>query len=255
MRDSIEMTTKSESYLDSLAFCSNSDDETSSSDNEFINVITRAQRARFFAIEKTMITSQSAKILVTRKISISQQNNEVVRDIVASSSILASSSSILRVVFLALQESDQLAQRIRSHVYQASMKRNINTTLDLEILKETRVSILDESSIFTMKDIHEQDATTSLSQRTHDASLLKWNIQEEILCYEDKWYISLSFLRRALLQQNHDDSQARHFEYIRILELLRRKYYWSEMSNDVKEYVETCSTCHRIKIVRYKSFD
>jgi hypothetical protein len=225
MRDSIKITTKSESHLDSLAFCSNSDDEMSSSDNEFIDVITRAQRARFFAIEKTMITSQSAEILMTRKISISQQDNEAVRDIVASSSILASSSLMLRVVLLALQESNQLAQRIRSHVYQASIKRNINTTLDLEILKETRISILDESSTFTIKDIHEQDATTSSSQRTHDASLLKWDIQEEILCYENKWYISSSFLRRALLQQNHDDSQARHFEYACTLELLRRKYY------------------------------
>jgi hypothetical protein len=135
------------------------------------------------------------------------------------------------------------------------MKRNINTTLDLKILKETRVFILDESSTFTMKDIHEQDATTSLSQRTHDALLLKWDIQEEILYYEDKWYISLSFLRWALLQQNHDDSQARHFEYTHTLELLRKKYYWSEINNDVKKYVETYSIYHRIKTIKYKSFD
>jgi vacuolar-type H+-ATPase catalytic subunit A/Vma1 len=176
IRDLIEMTTKSESHLDSLAFCNNSDDETSSFNNEFIDVITQAQRARFFAIEKTMITSQFTEILVTRKTFISQQDNEAVRDIVVSSSILASSLLMLRVVLLTLQESDQLIQRIRSHVYQASMKRNIDTTLDFEILKETRVFILDESSTFTMKDIHEQNATTSLSQRTHDASLLKWDI-------------------------------------------------------------------------------
>jgi hypothetical protein len=106
MRDLIEMTTKSESHLDSFAFCNNNDDETSSSNNEFIDVITRAQRAKFFAIKKTMITSQSTEILVTRKISISQQDNEAVRDIVASNSTLASSSLMLRVVLLALQESD-----------------------------------------------------------------------------------------------------------------------------------------------------
>jgi hypothetical protein len=41
MRDLIEMTTKSELHLDSLAFYSNSDDEISLFDNEFINVITR----------------------------------------------------------------------------------------------------------------------------------------------------------------------------------------------------------------------
>jgi hypothetical protein len=70
MRNLIKMTTKSESHLNSLAFCNNSDDETSSFNNEFINVITRAQRVRFFAIKKTMIISQSAEILMTRKISI-----------------------------------------------------------------------------------------------------------------------------------------------------------------------------------------
>jgi hypothetical protein len=53
------------------------------------------------------------------------------------------------------------------------MKRNIDTTLDLEILKETRVFILDDSLIFIIKDIHEQDVTMSFSQRTHDALLLK----------------------------------------------------------------------------------
>jgi hypothetical protein len=78
MKDSIKMTTKSESYLDSLAFCNNSDDEISSFDNEFINVITRVQRTRFFVIKKTIIISQSAKILTTRKIFINQQDNEVV---------------------------------------------------------------------------------------------------------------------------------------------------------------------------------
>jgi hypothetical protein len=102
-----------------------------------------------------MIISQSAEILVTRKTFINQQDNEVVRDIVTSSSILASSSLMLRVVLLALQEFNQLAQRICSHVYSTSMKCNIDTTLDLEILKETLIFILDDSSTFTMKDIYE----------------------------------------------------------------------------------------------------
>jgi uncharacterized FlgJ-related protein len=106
MKDSIKMTKKFESYLDSLTFCNNSNDEKSSFDNEFINVITRTQRAKFFVIKKTMITSQSAKILVTRKNFISQQDNEVVRDIVTSNLILASSSLMLRVVLLTLHESD-----------------------------------------------------------------------------------------------------------------------------------------------------
>jgi hypothetical protein len=52
MKNSIKMTTKSKSYLNSLAFCNNNDDKMSSFNNEFINVITRAQKIRFFAIKK-----------------------------------------------------------------------------------------------------------------------------------------------------------------------------------------------------------
>jgi hypothetical protein len=42
-------------------------------------------------------------------------------------------------------------------------------------------------------------------------------------------------MRRLLLKQNHDDSHANHFDVKRTLELLKRKYYWSAMSQDVKK--------------------
>jgi hypothetical protein len=62
-------------------------------------------------------------------------------------------------------------------------------------------------------------------------------------------------MRRLLLKQNHDDSHASHFDVKRTLELLKRKYYWSAMSQDVKKYVNACFACHRIKTIRHKSFE
>jgi hypothetical protein len=62
-------------------------------------------------------------------------------------------------------------------------------------------------------------------------------------------------MRRLLLKQNHDDSHANHFDVKRTLELLKRKYYWSAMSQDVKKYVNACFACHRIKTIRHKFFE
>jgi hypothetical protein len=62
-------------------------------------------------------------------------------------------------------------------------------------------------------------------------------------------------MQRLLLKQNHDDSHAKHFNVKKTLELLKRKYYWLAMSQNVKKYVNACFSCHRIKTIRYKFFE
>jgi hypothetical protein len=49
-------------------------------------------------------------------------------------------------------------------------------------------------------------------------------MKNDILHFEEKYYILASFLRRKLFKQNHDDFHAKHFEYEKIFELFRRKY-------------------------------
>jgi hypothetical protein len=62
-------------------------------------------------------------------------------------------------------------------------------------------------------------------------------------------------MQRLLLKQNHDDFHANHFDVKRTFELLKRKYYWSAMSQNVKKYVNACFACHRIKTIRHKFFE
>jgi hypothetical protein len=49
-------------------------------------------------------------------------------------------------------------------------------------------------------------------------------MKNNILHFEEKYYIFTSLLRRELLKQNHDDFYAKHFKYEKILELFRKKY-------------------------------
>jgi hypothetical protein len=80
-------------------------------------------------------------------------------------------------------------------------------------------------------------------------------MKNDILHFEKKYYIFASFLRRKLFKQNYDDSHARHFEYEKILELFRRKYWWSNMSKNVKKYVISCTKCSLIKSIKHKFYE
>jgi hypothetical protein len=62
-------------------------------------------------------------------------------------------------------------------------------------------------------------------------------------------------MRRLLFKQNYDDFHANHFNVKKTLELLKRKYYWSAMNQNVKKYVNACFACHWIKTIRHKFFE
>jgi hypothetical protein len=126
----------------------------------------------------------------------------------------------LRTILEILQESDQLAQEKRSHAV-TSVSKNAKF---VENSKSSRKSN-------------------------------SWHIKNKILHYNEKYYISSEQLRRELLRQNSDYSQAEHFEYDKILELLRRKYYWSTMSTDVRDYIDFCTKCVQAKFTEHKSYE
>jgi hypothetical protein len=145
----------------------------------------------------------------------------------------------LRIVLLILQQSDSLAQRVRSFVEKASMKH------DKENENAKRLDSKNDDDVVSNNNRKNVDLDSSF----------KWNIENDLLRWENKWYIFSKFFKRELLKQNHDDSYADHFEHERIFDLLRRKYFWNNMSKNVKKYVDICSTCHRVKLVRHKSHD
>ncbi len=57
------------------------------------------------------------------------------------------------------------------------------------------------------------------------------------------------------MKHHHDDSLARHFDADKISELLDCKYYWKSMIKNIKEYIDTCDICQRVKMKRHLSYD
>jgi hypothetical protein len=80
-------------------------------------------------------------------------------------------------------------------------------------------------------------------------------MKNDILHFEEKYYILANLLRKELFKQNHDDFHAKHFEYEKILKLLRKKYWWSNMSRNVKKYVVLCTKCSLTKSIKHKFYE
>jgi hypothetical protein len=145
----------------------------------------------------------------------------------------------LRIVLFILQQSDSFAQRVRSFVEKASMKHD----------KENE-------NVERHDSIKRDDVESNIIRKKIDFDFsFKWNIENDLLRWENKWYIFSNLFKRKLLKQNHDDSYVDHFEHEKTLNLLKRKYFWNNMNKDVKKYVDSCSTCHQIKLVKHKSHD
>ncbi len=145
----------------------------------------------------------------------------------------------LRIVLFILQQFDSFAQRVRFFVEKASMKHD----------KENE-------NVERHDSIECDDVKSNITRKKIDFDFFfKWNIKNDLLRWKNKWYILSKIFKKELLKQNHDDSYVDHFEHKRTFNLLKRKYFWNNMSKDVKEYVDFCSTCHRVKLVRHKSHD
>ncbi len=74
--------------------------------------------------------------------------------------------------------------------------------------------------------------------------------------YNKSLYVSKDLsVREKLLKHHHDNSLMKHFNADKISKLLNRKYYWKSMIKNVKEYINTCDICQRVKMKHHLSYD
>ena len=62
-------------------------------------------------------------------------------------------------------------------------------------------------------------------------------------------------MKTKMLRLHHDDSLTKHFEIKKTRSLLQRKFYWFKMLKDIKEYIQNCDVCQRVKALRHHLYD
>ena len=156
----------------------------------------------------------------------------------------------------------------------ASVSRSINEMIARKHIQEDKAyddTILKILFELIRSLLKEDSYAMQMRQKliTSEMSLQYWQDEKEVLWHDECLYISSS-LRENVIKVNHDNSLIEHFDVKRILELIQRKYYWSNQDRDVleedvehdldmrtqvKEYCETCAICKRSKVLRHKSYD
>ena len=77
---------------------------------------------------------------------------------------------------------------------------------------------------------------------------LAWE-EDGIIYMDGQIYISNNKkLREQILQENHDLVDVSHPEQQRMLELIKRNYWWPGIKEDVKKYVQECIKCQQNKV-------
>jgi hypothetical protein len=90
--------------------------------------------------------------------------------------------------------------------------------------------------------------------RREDGALWAFDSQG-LLRYNDAVYVpAQSSVREELIKLHHDDPLAGHFGVEKTQDLIKRKYYWRELDEDVKEYLEVCEICQRTKARRHRPY-
>ena len=56
-----------------------------------------------------------------------------------------------------------------------------------------------------------------------------------------------SATRKKMIEQHHDDTLTEHFEIDKIIKLIFRNYYFSQIKQKVKKYIQQCKQCQKNK--------
>jgi hypothetical protein len=77
-----------------------------------------------------------------------------------------------------------------------------------------------------------------------------FTITDGLLCWKNRIYVPEG-LQQRVMQSEHDSKVAGHFGRDRMLELLTRNFYWTNMERDVRKYCSECDICQRTKAPRH----
>ena len=116
------------------------------------------------------------------------------------------------------------------------------------------IQILQDCNIFVVKRYKALEVTAlKMKHRVSIRKSILWRVNfKGLLFHKEQLYVlKEESLKAELLKHYYDNILAEHFEVERTLELIDCKYYWSDMSKDVKNYIFSYNICQRVKVSRH----
>ena len=132
-------------------------------------------------------------------------------------------------------------------VEEAPYKKSSSTML--ELVKQLQ---LEDNFV-----IEKRNRIATLSQRQQGAKRAPvWTLdRDQLLRNRGKIYVPQEpSVQRELIRRHHDDALAGHFGEDKTAELISRKYHWTNLKQDVHEYISSCDICQRVRAPRHRPY-
>ena len=62
-------------------------------------------------------------------------------------------------------------------------------------------------------------------------------------------------IKTKILRLHHDDFLTKYFKIKKIHSLLQRKFYWLKILKNIKEYIQNCDVCQRVKTFQHHFYN
>jgi len=114
-----------------------------------------------------------------------------------------------------------------------TMIKRKTTAEESDILKEIRRNMTREREI--IQALGKKDGLT-------------WE-EDGVVYMEGRVYMpNNNKIKEEILKENHDSANVGHLGQHRMLELIKRTYWWPGLKEDVKNYIQGCFKCQQNKV-------
>ena len=119
------------------------------------------------------------------------------------------------------------------------------TTAEITIIgRKTTAEECDVIKEIRRNSTREKEGVQALEKQDR----LTWE-EDGVVYMEERIYVlNNKKIREEILKENHDSVNVGHLGQHRILELLKRTYWWPGLKEDVKKYIQGCFKCQQNKV-------
>ena len=157
--------------------------------------------------------------------------------------------------FFNVEKNNLLYNAVTQQFRQSDVRETCNNERQMKSLFKLLMIKLEELQEKNSVIIRIRDQLKSQNQRDACATR-EWFLQYNLLYYFHVIYVPDEAVMKAkMLRLHHDDSLTKHFEIKKTRSLLQRKFYWLRMLKNIKEYIQNCDVCQRVKALRHRLYD
>lgn len=113
----------------------------------------------------------------------------------------------------------------------------------LDIIRKTTAQDPVAGDILHHLQSSQQSSVSSPLRSDYD----RFQVRDGLLFRDQLLYVPEGVARLAVLQNCHDSPVAGHFGIHKTVELVMRSYWWPQLRQDVKNFIDSCDTCGRCK--------